>query len=540
LLGYIGCSVNHEVYWMSRLLVIGLDGFESSVSDQMIARDELPNLAHVRASSARYLLEHGRAKRTGLAWEHFSSGLSPDDGRRWSVLNFDSNTYHIKQEGARFVPFTKQLSSNVVVFDAPYFDLAASPNVRGLTNWGAHDPGVPATSNPEHLFAEMQHRFGGYPAADWIYGFAWPSSQRCTEMGELLTQSVKMRTEIACWLLGEKMPDWELSIVVVSETHSALEALWHGFDAQHPLHHHESATAAGKGLADVYRATDQLIGTLHEKFPDATLLLFNMHGMGPNESDVASMALLPELLNRHFLGKPAMYPPDEWGDQQSFVNLPERAEFWDVPTRKPKSIRERLRGKLQPSLDDSPPAPNAFSIDWMPAARLSQQWSSMPAFALPSYYDGAIRVNLAGREKQGTVQPAKYQEFCGSLAKLLRDCKDPRTGKSIVHDIEYLAADNPLNLDASAADMLVVWSGPTTALVHPDYGVIGPYPYRRTGGHTGQEGFAYLCGDQVEQGDRGVRSAFDVVPTIFELLGESPKSKLSGQSLLRSSGEPCG
>ena len=36
----------------------------------------------------------------------------------------------------------------------------------------------------------------------------------------------------------------------------------------------------------------------------------------------------------------------------------------------------------------------------------------------------------------------------------------------------------------------------------------------------------------LEPGDRGVRSAFDVVPTIVELLGARPPARMSGKSLL--------
>jgi arylsulfatase A-like enzyme len=43
---------------------------------------------------------------------------------------------------------------------------------------------------------------------------------------------------------------------------------------------------------------------------------------------------------------------------------------------------------------------------------------------------------------------------------------------------------------------------------------------------------AYIRVPEIEAGDRGVRSSFDVVPTLIELLGESPLAGLSGESLL--------
>jgi arylsulfatase A-like enzyme len=43
---------------------------------------------------------------------------------------------------------------------------------------------------------------------------------------------------------------------------------------------------------------------------------------------------------------------------------------------------------------------------------------------------------------------------------------------------------------------------------------------------------AYLKNARLEPGDHGVRSAFDVVPTLVDLLGEAPVAGLSGTSLL--------
>ena len=43
--------------------------------------------------AARVLLDHGPAQRTGLAWEHVASGLSPEAARRWAAIEFDPTTY---------------------------------------------------------------------------------------------------------------------------------------------------------------------------------------------------------------------------------------------------------------------------------------------------------------------------------------------------------------------------------------------------------------------------------------------------------------
>ena len=206
---------------MARVLVIGLDGYELTLADAMISMGQLPSLARIREKSARFLLDHGSARETGLAWEHVSSGLSPKDAERWSAVFFDKENYEVWQEGPLFAPFPSKMRANTVVFDFPYFDLSkGSTHVRGAVAWGAHDPGIEFSTNPKDLLDELLERYGVYPASQWIYGFAWPSSERCQTMGDALAEGVALRSKIALWLLKERFPDWELALIDVSESHS--------------------------------------------------------------------------------------------------------------------------------------------------------------------------------------------------------------------------------------------------------------------------------------------------------------------------------
>ena len=76
----------------SRVMVIGLDGLEIEYAEQLMAAGEMPALDDLRRHAARFRLDHGTAQRTGLAWEHVASGLSPEAGRRWAAVEFDPAT----------------------------------------------------------------------------------------------------------------------------------------------------------------------------------------------------------------------------------------------------------------------------------------------------------------------------------------------------------------------------------------------------------------------------------------------------------------
>jgi hypothetical protein len=533
------------------VLAIGLDGYEPSLGERLMAQGDMPALAQLRDRSARFALDHGAAQRTGLAWEHVASGLAPAAAHRASAVRFDPKTYDVCQAGTALDPFAARVDARTVVFDPPYFDLERAPNVCGVTGWGAHDPGVPAASRPQELVAETAARFGPYPADHWMYGIVWASEKNTRAMGEALVRATHVRSWAATWLLSERLPDWDLAIVVAGELHSAIEGLWHGLDPAHPLHVLPSSKPAGELLREVHRATDSLIARLVGACPDAAVVVFAMGGMGPNRSDPASMVLLPELLYRHAFGRPLLRPREQWVGGDTALPMLEEDENWAlainacIPDERP--LGRKLFDRISRSIygyeataigsharrDGSAREALRLPVDWMPAERYRPCWHQMRFFALPSFYDGRVRINLIGRESKGKVAPGDYDAVCGEVEALIRECRDPLTGAPVVENIERTGGDDPLALEPAGADLVIVWRAAALAFEHPKLGSIGPVPHRRPGGHTGRYGMAYLSNVAgVEPGDFGVRSSFDVVPTLVELAGARTPAGLSGNSLL--------
>lgn len=545
----------------SRVLAILLDGYEASLGEQMMSEGGLPALAGLRRMAAHLYLDHGAAQRTGLAGEHFATGINPGRADRFSAVSFDPGTYHVRQNGTGIVPFPHYLKARTVVFDPPYFDLSRAPHVQGVVNWGAHDPGVEAHSQPACLESELLDRFGAYPAREFIYGCPWPSPQHSQRMGEQLTRAVEVRTEASLWLLQERLPTWDLAIIAVSEPHSAIEGLWHGVDPSHPLHSFPSSEPAADGLRSVYRAVDRLVARIRAAFPEVDLLVFSPGGMGPNHSDVASMVLLGEVLYRDSFGSPCLNPRQDWTLQSDGIPRLGPDESWSCavngqfpPQAKPSPTpgtrwlqplkaflpepwitrmrrTERALRRTQSRLSGSN-RPLSVSLHWMPAVHYQPYWPTMRAFALPSFYDGRIRINLRGREMHGFIEPDEYVQECERICAFLRALVDPRTGKEVVEAIEYHALyRDPLHLGPTEADLVVIWKGGPLAIDHPHLGRIGPFPARRTGGHTGPYGMAYISSCGFPQGDYGIRSTFDIVPTLIAMLGEEIPEHLEGSPM---------
>jgi predicted AlkP superfamily phosphohydrolase/phosphomutase len=174
--------------------------------------------------------------------------------------------------------------------------------------------------------------------------------------------------------------------------------------------------------------------------------------------------------------------------------------------------------------------PDSSNLDWMPAARYAPFWRRMPAFALPSYYDGRIRINVAGRESGGIVSAGQYPSVCEKTIETLNQCTNLLTGEKVISEV-HCPKQDPMDVGPSEADLYIVWKSAPLGLNHPRLGSIGPVPYRRTGGHTGEHGFLLIEGPGVARGDRAAASSFDVVPTVLDLLGEKSSPHISGTSL---------
>jgi hypothetical protein len=522
-----------------QVLAIWLDGFDIHLAKEW----QLPALGRLRTTSAHAQLNNGTAHLTGLSGEHLATGLDPKDAQRSGAVHFDPATYLCTQQGASHPTAFGGVPS--VVFDPCYFQLASAPStVQGIVDWGAHDPGGPAEERPSGLHGEVQERFGSYPAKKWIYATPWASPSSCSQMGADLSEAVRARGQIARWLLGERLPEWQLAFIGVSEAHSASEGLFHGADPAHPMNALPSGPAAAKAIRDVYTEIDSLVSGLMDAFPDAIHVVFSMHGMGMNSSDVPSMVLLGELMRR-WSGDST--PDVHWPVSPAGIPLLDEGQSWSSAVRRalspnsgrgigrqlPAGMKSKLapfRRRLSPSKKTTRGASEPSPLDWMPLMRHAEQWSSMRAFALPSFYDGRVRANLSGREAHGLVEPNDYSHLLDELEALLRECRDPITGALAVADVHRPLSD-PLNAGPTDADLLVTWNGFTLGLTHPELGTIGPFPPRRTGGHTSPWGACFISGPGIDPADLGTRSSFDVIPTIFDLLGSPAPWQLSGEPL---------
>jgi predicted AlkP superfamily phosphohydrolase/phosphomutase len=551
----------------SRVAVIGLDAAEWSYLESLMSRGDMPNLARLRDRSAVATLGSEWTWRAGRVWETFLVGRAD----RPSAIVFDPATYRTFLPGARLDPpfYADQPDLRLVALDVPYLTLAHDVAGAQVTAWGGHDAGYPRAARPKGLLKEIDERFGHHPAHLNDFNTGWHHAPSIERLADALVLGAARRAEISRWMTRNF--EWDLFMTVMSEAHSSGEHFWHGVDPSSPVATADTAQLARDKLVEVHRAVDDAIGEIVRSLPpEAILIICSAHGMQGNDYDVTSMAAIPELLYRWHTGRPALkdpdqarwaragYPPVTLGQDQKWIDYMQ-FRYADSAARRlrravllagGRPLRDgyrafkRLRGMAVPAPEDlAEPIPPETDLDpaeigrplrpldWQVACWYRSHWPRMKAFALPVFYDGRIRLNLRGRERDGVVDPSQYSAVCAELEALLLACRDPRTGDPVVHDIVYPRADDPMDPEAPDADLIVTWTKGVDAIEHPDLGMIGPFPIRRTGGHTGN-GFALISGPGIEARDLGHHSALDLAPTILALLGRSPKTELEGAPIL--------
>ena len=555
-----------------KTIAIGLDAFEWSYAERLLDAGLLPNLAGLRARGANCRLANHVPYRSELSWTRFLTGEEPLDQRRWQTcVEFDPTSYRAGTRAADIPrPFYADIPGPVIAFDLIHATLSDDVDGDQVTAWGAHSAQYPRASSPDGLLGAIDLRFGASPAMGNDLAFHWYDEGFVENLESALVTALSARAEAGRWLMARR-PDWQVFLTSMSEIHGGGHMFWHGVDPTHPAYGRLTSAAAGAAMDRVCIAADRALGRLLHGLGNANIVVFALHGMVPAD-DVAATVLLPDLLHRRATGRTLLRGlphPDKWRAEGCPPLAPAPGEPWDAWMRSHFSdgpvasargavsrgapwlerAARKAAGRTHPSLSDlghvPPPeqvvddhsiAEYEGEIRYQVTSWYRRHWRTSPAFALPSFADGHIRINLVGREAQGVVPLEAYEAEVASVMSCLQACRDVRTGRPAVDDIIWLREGDPLDPEGPAADLMVIWRDGPDAIEHPDLGVIGPIPSLRTGYHS-PNGFAVLAGADIPAGDLGVRPVEDLTSTIVALAGGDPSHIGIGRPLV---GVPVG
>lgn len=526
----------------SPVVAIGLDAANPQLLEKWMDQGLLPNLARFRSEGTFGIVNNVRYYRTETSWITFLTGALPGQTGEWGHVQYDPARYAAEERSAyafrKYPPFYAQMpEKRVAVFDPPLARLTDGVNGLQVLGWGTEANQCLRTSQPRSLIAELVARHGAHPmfedsapevddSGEEVYSYRIPSSYDMAAIERLrdrLVAGAARRAAMMQDLLAREA--WDLFLGVFSETHTASHLLWH-VSQQHPLRDTLMHGRTDDPLLEVFQAVDRALGEVLKQVPDNTdVVLFSIYGIAENVLDLPSMAFLPELLYRwSFPGQEMLGATGARGAAPDYT-AHWKNEIWKLRTARGDA---ELESPAEQERQGDP-------MHWQPANWYRLLWPRMKAFALPTYSEGLIRINVQGRERDGQVAAADYKRTCDEICDLLASVRDAHSGKPMVKEVIRVRSD-PFDRDSLGppADLIVLWQedAATDMIEIPSAGRIGPLPYFRTGGHCSQ-GFLAARGPRVVPGSRLTElQATDLTATLLSLLGQPVPDHMHGQAVL--------
>jgi predicted AlkP superfamily phosphohydrolase/phosphomutase len=526
--------VNLSATRKPRILLIGLDAGDRELIEQWERDGLLPTIARMRKAGTWAQLHTTADTLHVSAWPSIFTGAAPDK----------HGLYHayVMQAGAQSpvrprpdlcpVPFLWQTldehGKRCIVIDA--FLTCPLKTFRGvqIVDWGSWTWFWQQTILPAALGKEIESRFGAYPAEDHSkVGMTPPPDPE--GFRKRLLAAVEKKAEVARWLMTSQ--DWDFFLVVFGESHPAGHYFWHFQDPSYIAHPQASPEELRNALRDVYVALDRAVGTLLDAADEDTLVcLVSGDGMGPNYS--GSHILAPILERMRLLNAPAAEPSSGASAAGSRTGS-RRSLLATARGLIPKSVRAAISRTLLPrSVNEK------LSMHWKTAGIA---WERTRAFVIENANEGFIRINLKGREPQGTVQPGpEYDSLCRVLSETAATLVNPANGRRAAHAVHRTDELYQGPCRAIMPDVIIAWdpeahvttdlSADSCGLVHCPHAGYEVTPYY-TGNHR-PNAFAAIMGPGVAAGEvlQGA-SILDLAPTFLARLGIAAPTHMDGKPL---------
>ena len=499
----------------ARVLAIGLDSTSATFIDRWAEAGHLPHIAALRRRASEFRLDAECMETlpgaiwTDIAfgepgWSHglfyFPEQFQPEEGVCRKLAESEADMRK------SFWGVASAAGRRCAVIDVPFMPLLADFNGVQLREFAVHDAWAGPASQPPTLIDELYASCGEPPIHRYMCDHRVATVGRKTLFEELLVRTDIKTNALRNLMAREK---WDLFFAVYGDGHCAAHQLW-------PARENGKLVSSVDGLADpweplrsLYARIDEGIGALvADAGRDAQVILFTSHGMG---FYLGGPQLLPEILRRLCL-----------------------SSGWDWPGRRAlRRLALMTRRRIPvPLIEDVAVlhTPRAQRLRaWLGAERYPAQLSRCRAFAMPNNRIGAIRLKVAGRDRDGAVAPAEADRLLDAITEELDRLVDPRTGLKLVRRIDRTDTRLGTGRSRLTPDLLVKFRtdiGPVERAYSPRLGNIhvpNTRPqYVRTGDHVPQSR-AWIATPSHRGGAKFAhRNILDLAPTILSLLDVTP------------------
>jgi predicted AlkP superfamily phosphohydrolase/phosphomutase len=532
----------------ARVAHLAFDACDATIVTELAAAGELPTFARV--------LREGRAVRTvaptgvypSAIWPTFFTACTPDDHRYYSWSEVAAGDYETRltdPSEIRGEPYFVTLSDRgrrVAIIDLPHTRPVEGLDGVMLSEWGCHDRHGGAESWPPGLLAELDERIGRHP----VGGDAGPGlvhfdpsdylhrtgSRRSTDEVERLFADLckghARKRALTLSLLDEG--GWDLFSAVFSEGHCTGHQLWHVHDERHPWHEPADRERIGSPIVEMYRRFDDTLAAHLDRLgPDTPVFVHLSHGMGPHYDGTDVLEHVLRLVDD---------PTAAGRTAALFDRLP--AGLRSAPARAAAKAGPVGSAWLRWLAS----RPRTVLADLPPESLTSEERRRRRWFVIPNNtVTGAVRLNVAGRDPDGCVEPgAAYDAACEELAGLLAELVNVDTGEPLVLSVTRADAVHRWSEHDPFPDVLVEWNrrAPIERVWSPRFGAIEvPRTHWRTGDHT-EHGLFVALGPGIEPGPvRGPVGVEHLAPTIAAALGEALPD-VAGRPIAGLVGDPTG
>jgi predicted AlkP superfamily phosphohydrolase/phosphomutase len=508
----------------ARLLVIGLDSASATFLDRWGDDGHLPHLSALRKRASQFQLDAECMETLpGAIWSDIALGepaerhglfylpeqFRPEDGRLSPIRESDFDVTRT------FWGVASAAGRRCAVIDVPFMPLLPDFNGVQLREFAVHDAWAGPAAHTPALLDELYDSCGHPPLHDH------PCDPRVAAVGRnALFSELLTRTDIKTKVLRNLMArePWDLFHAVYGDAHCAAHQLWPARENGRLVSSVDGFTDPWEALRQVYARIDQGIGALiADAGPGAHAIVFTSHGVG---FYLGGPQLLPEFLCRLGLSSGA-----EWPGRRMLRTLAQR-------------IRRRISVPIVEDVAVLHTSPARGVRSWLGAERYPAHFPRCRAFALPNNRIGAIRLKIAGRDKDGTVPPEKADGLLDTIVNELDHLVDPRTGLKLVRRVDRSDARLGTGRSPLTPDLLVKFRtdiGPVERAYSPRVGSIHvpnarPH-YVRTGDHVPQSR-AWIATPAHLAGAKFVhRNVLDLAPTILSLLDVAPPPHMAGRIL---------
>ncbi len=498
-----------------KLLFLGICAGAHQHLEEWCRTGVLPALRALQAKGLTGKTRSVPALFVQCTWPSFYTGTGPARQGIHSWQQLRSGTYEFYRaytpDLVRTTPFWDHLSAagkRVAILDIPHSGPSQRINGIQMVEWGAHDANHGFKTSPASLAEEVIARFGQHPQRGLCD--ADRTAEQLGEFRDALLRGIAGKVALTKHFLAQE--DWDFFAQVFTESHCIGHQAWHLHDPGHPRYDERDRALVGDPVRDISVRIDQAIGEiLADVDENTTVIVMASHGMtakytaqfmladilvklgvARRASDSRTGAL--PLSTRQFLD-----PLLTWGWQHT----PQPARQWLEP------LRGRARDMVQVPSRDAPTPLDA---------------AAGKCFIVNNNHThGGIRVNLVGREPEGTIHPgAEYEAFVDQLSRDLLDIVNAETGRRIVNRVIRTAELYAGEGTEHFPDLLVEWTGaePVRSIRSEKIGRLDKqYTYCRTGEHT-PAGLFIAAGPGIAHGrlERQV-SILDFAPTFCEALG---------------------